>query len=189
MKWNNAEIYTSFFMVELENGVRFYDSPLGLYGAFTSLESPFFADPEIKSYLESFLDIRYNFGMEVDVKGPVLKELPGIFISAAGSVDQAKALEVLNQHLEVPYTPVTPDFRVLGFFPSRPGSPIREIAKDGVVYQNGKEYAKEFTSEAPPWAEELVAKAAQHCDAKYNHYKITENPFSEKAYIHATKLY
>lgn len=189
MKWKNAEIYTSLFMVELKEGVPFLDSPLGLYGAFTSLESPFFGNSEVKSFLESFLPIRNRFGMEIDKVEPVLSYIPGIFICANQDVSQKEALQVINQHRDVAYVPVHEDFRVLGFFPSRPGSPIREISKEGVVYQDGKEYAREYTTIAPDWAQEVVSEAARHCDAKYNHYKITEEPFSKKAYVHATKLF
>ena len=188
MIWNDAEFYTSLFLVELEEGVPFKDSPIGLYGAFTSFESPALRDSKVKEFLGTFSGVRDRVGIEVDqVKGPVTT-LPGIFVFPGGGVSHDDALNAINAHLEIPYNPLHSDFRALGFFPSRDGHPIREISKEGIVFSDRVEYGQEFTKDFPDWAIDLAEIAKEHCDARLTHYKVSDNGTKKKAYVHLTHL-
>jgi hypothetical protein len=188
MIWNDAEFYTSLFLVELEKGVPFENSPIGLYGAFTSFESPAFKNSRVKKFLETFSNVRDRIGIEVDqVNGP-LTTLPGIFVFPGGRVSHGDAIDAINAHLDVPYEPLHSDFRALGFFPSRDGHPVREISKEGVVFSDKVKYGQEFTSNFPEWAIDLAESAKDHCDARLTHYKVSENGTKKKAYVHVTHL-
>jgi len=189
MIWNNAEFYTSRFMVELEKNVKFQDSPIALYGLLTSFKSPAFRDSTVRDFLESFSSVRNNIGIEIDNVTEVITELPAIFVFPDKRLNHSQVLGVVNQHLETPYEPVTKDFRALGFFPSRENCPIREVSAEGVVYNNKEMYGKESTGAIPDWGITLVENAGKFCDAKYNHYKVTNNPLTQKVYIHANNLF
>ena len=189
MIWNDAEFYTSFFMIELEEGVSFLDSPIALYGAFTSLDSPALRDPAVKEFLQGFTHVQNQMAIEIDKVEGMVKELPGIFILPARGISHVDALRLVNEHLDSPYTPVHSDFRAIGFFPSRDECPVREVSKEGIAYNNGVEMGKEVIASPPGWAMKLVEGASKYCDARYSHYKISENGTRNKAYTHATKLY
>ena len=189
MIWNNAEFYTSLFLVELEKGVPFENSPIGLYGAFTSFESPAFKNPEIKKFLETFSRVRNRMGIEIDQVDGVVTALPGVFVFPRNEVSHKDALNTINAHLAVPYEPIHSDFRALGFFPSRDGCPVREISKEGVVFNDKVEYGQESIKDFPDWAIELAEGAKAHCDARLTHYKVSENGTKKKAYVHVTRLF
>ena len=189
MIWNDAEFYTSLFLVELEEGVPFNDSPIGLYGSLTSFESPAFKTPEIREFLNTFSEVKNRIGIEIDKVDGIVTALPGIFVFPGQGVSQEDALNVVNAHLASPYEPIHSDFRTLGFFPSREGSPVREISKEGIVYSDKVEYGQEFPKDFPEWAVELAEDAKVHCDARLTHYKVSEGGTKKKAYVHATRLF
>jgi hypothetical protein len=189
MIWNNAEFYTSVLMVELEKNVKFQDSPIALYGLLTSFQSPAFRDSTVRDFLESFSSVQNNIGIEIDRVEEVITKLPAIFVFPNKKLSHSQVLEVVNQHLETPYEPVNKDFRALGFFPSREGCPVREVSAEGIVYNNKEVYGKEGTGEIPEWGIPLVEEASKFCDAKYNHYKVTDKPPTQKVYIHANNLF
>jgi hypothetical protein len=194
MIWNNAEFFTYRMMIELENGVEFKNSSIALYGSCALFESPAFKNPNIKEFLKTFSAVRDNTVIEIDsVCGPIV-DLPGIFIIPGSYypgtyVTHDEALNVINAHLETPYIPVDKNFKVLGFFPSREGCPIREIASDGIVYNNGIIYGKETTNDSPQWVTELVEESKKNCHPTLSHYKISENGTKKKAYIITTELF
>ena len=189
MKWNDTEFYTSHFMVELIEGIPFFDSPLGLYGAFTSFDSPAFQDTEVKKFIQEFEPIQNTIGLEVDQATGVIQSLPGIFLFPAMGISQTKALEIVNRYVPQCYTPVHEDFRAIGFFPSRDGTPVREVSQGGITYTNGVEDGLEVISTPTGWVESLVKEATKYCDAKYSHHKDSKHGSLNKAYVHATKIY
>ena len=189
MIWNEAEFYTSRFLVELEEGVPFQDSPIGLYGAFTSFESLAFRNPEIKGFLHTFSNVKDRVGVEIDRVEGIVTALPGIFVFPGMGVSHEDALNSINAHLPSPYEPVHSDFRALGFFPSRDGCPVREVSKEGIVFSDKIEYGQEFTKDFPDWAVELAEDAKVYCDAKLTHYKVSEGGTKKKAYVHVTHLF
>jgi hypothetical protein len=185
---NNSEYYTSLFMVELEEGVPFHESPISLNLGMTSLDSPALADPEVNSFIKSFEKFGNRLGIEIDHPAPLVTELPGIFITPTNLFTREEVLEAINAHLPEPYTPHIPDFYTIGFFPSRPGCPIREIAQDGKVYEKGVHIATEFIRPTD-WALEFAEKSKDHCRGWYNHHKVSADGLKKKVYIYCVEIY
>ena len=194
MIWNGAEFFTDILMIELEKGVEFKNSPIALYGSSTSFDSPAFKNPNIKQFLETFSAIKDNIIFEIDSVCGSIVDLPGIFIvpgvcCLGKNVTHDEVLDAINAHLKTPYIPVDENFRSLGFFPSREGCPIREIATDGIVYNNGILYGKETTDDSPQWVTELIEESKKNCNPMLSHYKISENGTKKKAYILTSEIF
>lgn len=190
MNWNNCEFEASLLMVELQEGVAFYDSPIGLPLGLTNVDaSPMLQEPNVKDFIKSFEKFGTRVGLEIDNPVPLLLDRPGVFITPGDLFTRQEVLDSIEPYLTQPYTPYLPDFYTLGFFPSRPGSPVREITKDGKVYQDGNLIATEGVSNPPEWALSLVEDAQQYCGASYNHYKVSTDGQTKKAYIYTNNLY
>jgi hypothetical protein len=188
MIFNNSDFYTSLLMIELEEGVPFHESPISLNFGMTSLDSPALANPEVKAFLETFAHFGVRAGFEVDTPEEVLSEKPGIFITVGNGITQQDALDAINAHLPEPHVPHLADFHAIGFFPSRPGSPVREMSADGSGYQDGQLVVKEGVINPPDWALEMVEEAKKHCDCFYNHYKTSADGSNKKVYVLAEKI-
>lgn len=182
MIWNNLEFYTSQLGLELENGIAVPNSPIALCLGFTSLDSPALSDPQVKSFLKTFEKFLTRAYVEIDNPVGPITDLPGIFLTAGNGFSQQNVLDAINIHLSTPYTPFISDFFTLGFFPSREGSPVREITKDGKVYANGVQIATEHTSNPPQWALDLLSEAKNYGDFTYNHHKISTDGQTKKVY-------
>ena len=189
MIFNNSEFYTSLLMIELQEGVPFHESPISLNIGMTSLDSPALANPEVKAFLETFQKFGVRAGFEVDTPEEILSERPGVFITVGNGITQQDALDAINAHLAEPYVPHLADFHSIGFFPSRPGSPVRELAADGTGYQGGEPVVKEGVTNPPDWALEMVEEAKKHCDCFYNHYKTSIDGSNKKTYVLAQAIY
>jgi len=184
MKWNDCEFEASLLMVELEEGVAFSESAISLNLGLTNVDSsPMLQDPHVKSFIKSFTKFGSRAGIEIDNPVPLLKDLPGIFITPSDTVTRQDILDSLEAYLPESYTPFIPDFYTIGFFPSRPGSPVREIAQDGTVYEKGVVIGTEGMRNPPDWALAAAEEARKYCNASYNHYKISEDGSKRKTYV------
>jgi hypothetical protein len=196
MIWNDVEFFTYILAIELEKNVEFKNSPIVLWGCYTSFDSPAFQNPNVREFLETFSTVKDKIMIQIDsVCGPI-SDLPGIFITPSvlppgEHVTHDQALNAINAHLKTPYIPVDKNFKTLGFFPSREGCPIQEITDDGVVYNNGIKYGKEILNgdKNPQWVTKLVEKSKTNCYPKLSHYKISENGTKKNVYITTTKLF
>jgi hypothetical protein len=87
MNWNNCTFEASLLMVELEENVPFYDSAISLNLGLTNVDgSPMLQDPHVKGFIKSFEKFGSRAGVEIDNPVPLLKDLPGIFITAPAPV-------------------------------------------------------------------------------------------------------
>lgn len=185
MNWNESEYYSDSCMIELEEGVPFWDSPIGFNLDGLSLESPSLKKPEVKAYLETFKHLGNSVWIGIDKHMPVIDYLPCVFLIKGAKLSSVQALHALNEHLEVPYEPHH-DFHILGYFPGRSGAPVREILKDGSIYEGDVKIGTEFTVNPPEWAHALASKAREHRNCFLNHYKISEDGHVKKAYVITT---
>lgn len=176
-------------MIELEEGVDFSNSPISLNFGMTSLDSSALSDPSVKLFLESFEKFGVRAGFEIDVVEEVIKEKPGIFITPGEGITRDDALAAINSHRKEPYVPFLPDFYGIGFFPSRPGSPVREFDVEGNGYENGIIVVKEGIKNPSDWCLAMVEEAKKHCNCFYNHYKTAIDGSHKKTYVLATEIY
>jgi hypothetical protein len=189
MNWKDCKLEVGILMVEMEEGVPFFDSPLSLNLSLTNLDgSEMLQDPTVKAFIKSFEKFGSRVGIEIDNPVPLLTELPGIFITPTTLFTREEVVEAISTHLPEPYTPYIPDFYTIGFFPSRPGCPIREIAQDGKVYENGVHIATEFVV-PNEWALGLADTCKPYCNGGYNHHKISADGLRKKVYIYCTEVY
>jgi hypothetical protein len=189
MIFNNSDFHTSLLMIELQEGVPFHESPISLNFGMTSLDSPALANPEVNAFLQTFTKFGVRAGFEVDTPEEVLSEKPGVFITVGNGITQQDALDAINAHLPEPYVPHLADFHSIGFFPSRPGSPVRELSKDGKGYQNGEVVVQEGVTNPPDWALAMVEEAKKHCKCFYNHYKTSIDGTNRKVYVLTEEIY
>jgi len=189
MNWKDCKFEVGVLMVEMEEGVPFFDSPLSFNLSLTNLDgSEMLQDPAVKNFIKSFQKFGSRLGIEIDHPVPLLTELPGIFITPGTSFTREEVLEAINAHLPEPYTPYIPDFYTLGFFPSRPGCPIREIGQDGKVYEKGVHIATEYVV-PDDWAQSVAETSRKYCNGWYNHHKISADGLKKKVYIYCNEVY
>jgi len=185
MNWNGSEYYSDSCMIELEEGAPFWDSPIGFNLDGLSLESPPLQNPEVKSYLGTFKRWGNSVWIGIDKHMPVIDYLPCVFLIRGPKLSAEQALSALNEHLPVPYEPYH-DFHILGYFPGRFDTPVREILRDGSVYEGNKKIGTEFITNPPEWAHALASKAREHRNCFLNHYKVSEDGHVKKAYVITT---
>ena len=189
MNWNDCTFEASLLMVELEENVPFYDSAISLNLGLTNVDgSPMLQDPHVKGFIKSFEKFGSRAGVEIDNPVPLLKDLPGIFITPGNVFSREEVLDALDPYLPESYIPYIPDFYTIGFFPSRVGKPVREIAQDGKVYEKGVLIGTEGVIDPPQWALDLAEWSRQYCNGSYNHYKVSENGSTRKAYVTCNSL-
>lgn len=177
-------------MVELEEGVAFADSAISLNLGLTNIDaSPMLSDAHVKDFVKAFTKFGSQAGIEIDKPVPLLTDLPGIFITPAAEFSREEVLNALEPFLPEAYTPYIPDFYTIGFFPSREGSPVREIAQDGKVYEKGVLIGIEGMRNPPQWALDLAETSREFCNGSYNHYKISEDGTKRKSYIICNTIY
>ena len=184
MKWNDCLFEASLLMVELEEGVPFFESAISLNLGLTNVDaSPMLQDPHVNGFIKSFAKFGSRAGIEIDKPVPLLTDLPGIFITPGSVFTREEVLRSLDPYLPESYTPFIPDFYTIGFFPSRPGKPVREIAQDGKVYEGGVLIGEEGVRNPPQWALDLAEKSREYCNGDFNHYKISNNGMTKKSYV------
>jgi hypothetical protein len=173
MKFQDFELHAPRVVLELEEGVPYADSSVCFYLRDVNLDlSPSLQDESVKSYLESFQQFGDAIGVEVDEPVANLKKLPGVFVSTIYECLNEFVVE-MNKYLDAPYVPAIDNLRAVGFFPSRPGQPVREINQQGEVFEGGVKIGKEYVGNPPEWALDLISDAQQYSNLKYNHHKIS----------------
>jgi hypothetical protein len=188
MNWNNISIHTSLFMIELEEGVPFWKSPIGFNLGLTSIElSPSLQDEKVQKVLKSFLQFGTKVWVGVEEEGPILQKIPPIFAVTWHSPVRPELVDVISAELGYTYEPYHSDYTGLGYLPSRGTFPVREYLKDGRVFERGTHIGTEIIAkdpkEVPDWVIELVENAQQHVKCSYNHHKVSPDGTVKKAYV------
>jgi len=174
MNFYDFELHARRLLVEIKEGVPFQDGAVGFHLHETADTSPSLQDETVKNFLNSFRQFGEGIGVEVDNPEAILRALPGIFFFPifGGSVEDF--IEEMNKHLDTPFE-LTREVRALGFFPSRPGKPVREITKEGEVFEGTVKIADEFVGNPPQWATDLISEGQSYSNIKYNHHKVSLN--------------
>lgn len=186
MKFYDLELHTPRLLVEIKEGVPFQNSAVGFHLHETAESSPSLQNETVKTFLNSFRQFGEAIGVEVDNPEAILNDLPGIFFFPIFGESTEDFIKEMNKHLDTPFE-LTREVRALGFFPSRPGKPVREITKTGEVYEGDTKIADEFVGNPPQWAVDLITEGQSHSNIKYNHHKISLNG-DRKVYGYASSF-
>jgi hypothetical protein len=193
MKWNNFELEVGSLMVELEEGVPFWDSPIGFnLGSITIDYNPSLQDPTVSAYLKKFEKFGTKAWVGIEENVSVLTQLPPVFVASKLWFPRQEAIDTFSEVLGETYKPFNSNLSGIGYLPNRPDSPVREYTKEGKVFEGNTHIGTEFfarkTDQLPSWVIDLIADANDHVECAYSHHKISADGTVRKAYIMTKSL-